>query len=352
MLQDRSPLPHPEPPTVRSIAGRLGLSAMSVSRALRNRPGVSDAVRARIQAEAAALGYRPDPDVVRLMHRLRARRRRVHQGLVCALTDAARGTIDGYCQAIVDGAARRLEGFGYRLQLERFGHAEADRAHLRTKLRNRGVEGLLLLPLVRTADLSALLDWSQYSVVAATSSVSAPLFHRVHTHQYANTLLLCDQLRARGSKRIGLILSAADDERSSHAHSAAVLWFNQRHLGAQLPGLVHEGPLTPAVLRSWLGRWRPDTLLFHDERSLASILERLDRRQRRRLALAHLSGSADTPKLGVNLRPLAIGEAAADLLAGLLQRRERGIPAQPSATMLPGVLVGTRITAPPGSRAA
>lgn len=325
---------------MRTIAARLGLSAMSVSRALRGSPGVSEPVRQRILAAAGVLGYRPDPEVLRLMHLLRMHRRRAHQGLVCALTDRSGRELDAYCMAIVGGAGPRLERFGYRLRIEHFGEAEADRTALRTRLRNRGVEGLLLLPLRRTADISGLLDWSSFSVVAATSSLSAPLFHRVYSHQYANALALCDRLRRLGCARLGLVMRTSEDERSSHAYSAAVLWYNSSRTGDHIPGLILEGDPSRDVLNSWIHEHQADAVIAHDAEGLGRLRRLLDGRTRRRLRLAHLSGGPESDVPGVDLRPEAIGQAAADLLLGLLQRGERGIPEHPAVTLLHGALVG------------
>lgn len=48
-------------PTIADVAREAGVSAITVSRALRDRERVSDDLRARIEAAVAALGYVPDP---------------------------------------------------------------------------------------------------------------------------------------------------------------------------------------------------------------------------------------------------------------------------------------------------
>lgn len=56
------PGPHPKggQPTLRDVAERAGVSAMTVSRVLRDDPQVLPATRERVRAAAAALGYRPN----------------------------------------------------------------------------------------------------------------------------------------------------------------------------------------------------------------------------------------------------------------------------------------------------
>lgn len=46
--------------TMRDVAERLGVSTMTVSRALRGQRGIGEATRQRVLAEVAALGYRPN----------------------------------------------------------------------------------------------------------------------------------------------------------------------------------------------------------------------------------------------------------------------------------------------------
>jgi len=61
---------------MRQIAERLGLSVMTVSRALRNAPGVAVATHRRVLALARRLHYRPDPALAVLnAYRLGRRKR-------------------------------------------------------------------------------------------------------------------------------------------------------------------------------------------------------------------------------------------------------------------------------------
>ena len=53
-----------------AVAERAGFSRATVSRALRNHPGIPEATRQRVVDAAAALGYRPNPLVAALMAQL------------------------------------------------------------------------------------------------------------------------------------------------------------------------------------------------------------------------------------------------------------------------------------------
>src|ERR1043165_6418684 len=64
------------PASITRVARRAGVSAMTVSRVFRNSPQVSPETRARVETAARELGYRPDPQVARLMELVRSHRAR------------------------------------------------------------------------------------------------------------------------------------------------------------------------------------------------------------------------------------------------------------------------------------
>src|SRR5258708_3652568 len=99
-------------PSLRNVARLAGVSAMTASRALRNRPRVSADTRAAVLKIAAQIGYRPDPNVAKLMHHLRTRRKLVFQGSICALTNRPPDMERDYVDAIVRGASQRADELG------------------------------------------------------------------------------------------------------------------------------------------------------------------------------------------------------------------------------------------------
>ena len=91
---------------------------------------------------------------------------------------------------------------------------------------DQGVEGVVILPMPRQRDLSALLDWEYYSVVSVTSSVTAPRVHTVTPNHFDNIIRACRQLTEAGYRRIGLAISRDWDERVRHRWTGGVAWQN------------------------------------------------------------------------------------------------------------------------------
>src|SRR6266478_6281279 len=59
---------------LREIADRTGISRMAVSLALRGKSGVSETTRKKVLKVAKELGYEPDPEVARLLSRIRVKK--------------------------------------------------------------------------------------------------------------------------------------------------------------------------------------------------------------------------------------------------------------------------------------
>lgn len=53
------------PASLQDIAARLGVHPSTVSRALRNHPAISEAVRLRVQAVAREFAYKPNPLILK-----------------------------------------------------------------------------------------------------------------------------------------------------------------------------------------------------------------------------------------------------------------------------------------------
>src|SRR4051812_3819195 len=100
--------------TIAQVADRAKVSAMTVSRALGNRPRVSEATRRRVMEIATKLGYRPDPEITKLMHHLRGGRRRRFQSVIYGLTTWPIGAKPPYFEALIAGAALHAQQRGYK----------------------------------------------------------------------------------------------------------------------------------------------------------------------------------------------------------------------------------------------
>lgn len=331
----------PARPTLRSLAREAGVSAMTVSLALRNQPTIPVRTRQRIQALARARGYQQDPTIAKLMQHLRAPNRGHSRANICGLIDASwtdTHRTHPFAARIHVGLQRQAEALGFsfdRLPV----HVGGSRPRLRTQLRTRGIEGIVLLPMPDQTNLTDLLDWREFSVVAVSTSIVAPQFHRVTPHHYDNLLRACRQLTADGFQRIGLAISQRWNERVRYRWTGAIAWQNAFGGTSPIPPFLGTtaGPVLddPAFI-GWVRRHRPDAILVEaiDPGLLADALARSG--LRRRPVVVSMDWAPGDPGPGIDQQPEAIGSVAMRILSGMIFRGERGLPDHPLSIAVEG----------------
>ncbi len=335
------PTPSATRPTTRTIARRARVSSATVSLALRGHPRISDATRQRILRIAQELGYRPDPQVAKLMLHLRTRRPPGFQSMLAALTTIPEQSQQPYLARMLASARARADALGYGLMVVRLDDAAGRRADVERMLRARGVEGVLLLPMRTPRAFVDLLDWTHFSVVAATNGVLAPEFHRIVPHQFSNALTLCTELVRRGYRRIGLVMNSEHDLTVGHAVSAAVVWQNVLGGAERVIPLVYDAN-RPTGLKRWFARERPDALIAIGPADARAIARELGLRLPGRVGFATTNRSDNSPFAGIEERPDEIGATAVRLLTSLIQHGEKGVPLVPTVTMVKGGWVEAR----------
>jgi len=327
---------HPRRPSLRDIARQAKVSAMTVSKALRNAPKISPPTRQRIIRVARNLGYRPDPEMARLMNHVRDRTKRPFQGLICAVTDRQNEPNHPFIRAMIEAAQRRAEAVGFAFSYIHFQEDATHRRRLRRLLWARGARGVIFLPLEQPRDVGSLLPWSELPAVAATSSLLAPDLHRIVPSHYANTLLLCTKLWQRGYRRIGLVIDAGHDSRVNHVFSAAMVWHQYRFAGrVVVPPLIYE-QAGPTGLKLWFRRTRPDAVITRDAEHAREFAEALGLELGGPVAFACTYANPASGCAGIDECPGEIAAAAIDRLASMIQHGERGIPAVPTVTLVRG----------------
>ena len=329
--------PHPaeKPVTTRDVAARAGVSSATVSLALRDNPRIAPKTRELVKRVAAELGYRPDPQLAKLMHRLQAQRLPGFQSTIAALTTIPEERELDYAHDISSSAKARAEALGYAFTVMRLPDQDTQKTSVQRILLSRGVEGLLLLPLDTARAIDDWLDWSRFSVVAATYGVLAPDFHRVVPHQFGNTLLLCEKLAKLGYRRIGLVIPAHHDLTVHHGFSAAVAWQNLFGGTEMVRPLVHTGAI-PADLERWFKRERPDVIIAPGEADCRTIARRLKLALHGPVGFAITDRYKDSEFAGIDERPFEIGAAAVDLLHTKILSGNAGVPKVPTVAMITG----------------
>lgn len=208
MPDDRRPRPAPLPglppgatpdappaarATIRTVAADAGVSVAAVSKVLRDAYGVSDALRARVNASIERLGYRPSKAAQRL---------RGHSTAVGVLLVEIGNP---FLPQVIDGAQDVLAPAGFQAMIG-VGRAQT---HLETELVesmiDHGMAGLILVaPLLPTATLAHHARRIP-TVVIAAHGPGSDSFDTVNGDDRQGGRIATEALLGRGHRDVGFL---------------------------------------------------------------------------------------------------------------------------------------------------
>lgn len=327
--------PAPRRVGLRDIAHALDVSLMTVSLALRNSPKVSAATRQRVRQTADRLGYRPDPELARLMTRLHGGTRSADRPLMAIVDISTSRLAPGaanYCEDVRLGAMKRAEALGYLATCFHLVDYEGDLRRLLKVLHYRGIRGVLLLPPLSPVELPAGLDWTPFSVIAASYAITPLQFHRVVPHQFIDMCRLLRLLESQGHNRIGAVFQQGFEERI-HFHFTAAIKLHGH--GERILRMKNQDEISRAEVKAWLETARPDAVVCPFALKLQAAMP-LRARGERGPELVSLGVTERSPFACWDERPAEIGSDAAVLLAGMMQHNETGVPESPRTSMVHG----------------
>lgn len=327
-------------PTLRTLAAELGLSAATVSEALRESPRVKPETRRRVQEAAARAGYQHNPLVGSVMADLRRRQLQGSRGVIGALNYAERANPRRarFHDAILAGAGRRAEELGFRLEQFWVGEKRLSLKRLNTVLLTRGIQGVVVMPFEEPQDWSEV-EWSRLSAVRMDYCLARPVLHTVCPDHHAALLRAAEQLRARGYRRIGLYVRRANEARILFKWTAAFLSFHQI--------LPEEERIAPQVVETieragflaWFERARPDLIVGHHPEMIGWLGMR-GARVPQDVGFFNLNTTQDPhPAAGLDLLPRQLGAAAVESVVAQIQRTERGVPLHAKTITIEGAWV-------------
>jgi LacI family transcriptional regulator len=325
--------------SLRELAEHAGVCKATVSLALRDHPRISAEQRARIQALARKLGYRPDPAMARIAaNGWRASRRR--GGMPLAFVVGHPNPSPRAGEPYLSAAIAHAAALGYKL--ERYAlrdHGSPER--LGQVLDTRGVEGVVLFQITQP-DFAARFPWDKFSAVACSLSqipLPVPMTAPDFALQMEETW---KRLRARGRKRIGLALARPMSDHDGLAR-AGVFTYQQHHgdkTAACIPPRFFESvdeKAGAADFSAWLDRWKPEVVV-----GLSEIfywwIDYAGKRVPADIEFVSLyggKGRGGAPLTGWDPRAEALGASAIDLLDLQIRAAQKGLVEHPQTLLIP-----------------
>ena len=322
--------------TLRDIAVRVGVSHVTVSKALKNHPKVSKEKKELIQKIAKEMGYRPDPALSSLVAYRNAKRRVAITSCLAWINhwqhpEELRRHHE--FAAYWEGAFEAAEQMGYRVD-EFIWQPEMKAKRLQTILETRNIRGLLIPPHGNQPDLTDL-DWSPFSVIRFGLSVRNLNFHVVTSNQLRSVYSSVERLHRYGYRRVGFVIPREMDLVLGGGHLGGFL-SAQTLLGLdhRLPPLLLAQPHPKgfagetAEFQAWFKEHRPDAILTAHP-NLPAILAKLKVAVPKKVAVAVTSLADISFDTGIDQNSREIGRVAAQTLISLINSNEQGIPVTP-----------------------
>ncbi len=326
--------------SLKDIARECGVSPNTVSLALRNSPRLKKETRLRIQQKAEEMGYRRDPELGKLMTRLRETNKQEVQAEIAYVhtTPLHRGDLPHIWY--VKPAADWLLQKGYRVR----GYSlEPDEGmsckELARILLARGVEGILISPMARRVNRIEL-PWDHFSGVAFGRALDTPCLPKVDGDAYAAMRMCYQHLKEQGCQRIGAIIPSLYDELIRDAYRSAYWGMASVEPVAQRVGILdinrpHHRELTREEVDAWRKTHQVDGIicLTGDFLNLQRMGYQLPGEMR--VVVLNLHGREVTCS-GVMTKDREIGIAAASQLLFAIEHGLRGARDSQNLTLIRG----------------
>jgi len=316
--------------TLSDVAKEAGVHHSTVSRALKNHPGIPEKTRKKVLAVVRRLQYVPDPHLSALAFYKNSLRPAGFLANLAWITNFPKeeGWKDNpHFSFYQEGAKLRAAELGYGLDTLWLPGILAAGKSPSQILRNRSIRGLLLPP-QPAPNASLNLDWDDFSVVSFGFTLTQPSVHNVALDHFRSIQRLMEKIHRLGYRRPRLILSLHSDLRVSSAWSAGfAISLRQLELIPSDPVFLtspHFSDFLAAIKKS-----KPDVVIT--TRGWANLA-------RERLPHSGLRAPQDIGIAAVNLAPSdhglhgivedgrLIGRHAVEMLTAMLQRGETGIP--------------------------
>lgn len=317
------------------LAQQLGLSVMTVSRALRNTSGISTTTRNRVMIAVRKFKYRPDPALAVLNAYRHKQRPRSTKEPIAFLTNFS--TPSAWRRSVTferyfNGTTRRAEQLGYQVEPFWMGDPDLNAQRASQILWSRGIRGLIVGPLFAgTSEIQ--LSWDKFSTVCLGRSLRTPKMSVISTNHFQAMQLAIAQARSFRYSRIGFAVTQHEDVRSAGALRAAYLLAQTE--GDDLLPLYMPPDFSAKGVLKWAHEHSPDLLISSEQDHYDLLLQAGIKRHN--IAFFHLNINPALPVAGIDQSHDLVGEKAIELLHLKLVQRESGIPSRRDMLFIDGV---------------
>jgi len=328
--------------TMETIACKLGVSRNTVSLALRNHPSIPESTRRRVRDAAEESGYRRNPAHGELMSQMRLKG---HGSTLAALAlfnanpDPKAFEHHPTIPTYVAGCRRRASELGYPLNRFWLHEPGMDSGRWIQVLETRGIRGLILIGFMnRNRIPEAFLPVvDKFPAVVTGVRTRDPALSFSCVDHHILTLRAVEKSLEMGYRRPGLVLDGEIDALVEHRFSSGYVCGQ-----ARLPRSrrlrpfydLQEAQNKPEIFRKWFASQKPD-VIFTLYNVVKTWVQDLGLRVPDDVGMIQLEWREQEPDwAGMNQHNDITGEAAVDMLIGMIHRGESSVSDFPRATLI------------------
>ncbi len=321
--------------TLQSIAKELHLAKSTVSLALNNDPRIRKETRARVQAMAQKMGYRPNLAVSDLAS-LRWKSDKLSNITIGFIREVLNSNIGPYEEAST-GIHRQAKALGY--QVENFYLSDfSDSLSLQKLLIAKGIHNLIIGAIYHET-MTLSLSWDRFVAVSFPVGFLRLPLHAVVSNHYSNVVLAWEKAVEYGYQRIGALLISHEIRFIDDDLRFAAVLNCQKKFSPKLPSIPHietlfsDDFMRPTFLRragQWIKKHNIDVIIgFHG--GLYYAIKELSKNPVGFINLhlpLHSDGSETYAQAGIEDVNRFAGAEAVNLLHLCRKTNEWGIPSR------------------------
>jgi len=344
-----NPMPKGQKPTLNTIAQLAGVSAATVSLALKGHPSITKPTRDKVLKAAKEVGYERDANLSKLMSYLRHSHLRRDYPVIAYINNAPQREffrVNASNRQLVQGLHNRATELGYKVE-EFWVSSEKGGYKLKSLpriLRARGIQAVIIDPHdnMHYDDL----DLSHFACAATCAyDVTHPPIHRATLYREETIYEAVRHLHRAGYKRIGFVVKHFEDDDLDLIRPFVAGYLSYQAWDADPKDVIpyFSGPLGSkwdhGAAAKWLKANRPEVILAMDMR-IRETLEREGLRVPEDVALAYVDWVPEQgPLAGIHNRRDRTAAHALELVDAQFRRNERGYPEMAKVVFVRGFWV-------------
>jgi len=316
--------------TIRKIAEHTGVSAATVSLALRGLGRISAKTRQKVQVAAKSLGYQPHPLLAKAFS-LARRPDALHYRESLAFIIEWSMEEGPYYQKILHAAAQeRATSLGYKLESFILSGNPADHRRLSRVLVARGIRGVIIVPRLEHRQPRLYLDWKNFAAIEIGRTLWSPRnLHHVETADYHKVIEALHLLKKAGYRRIGMAVEPMQNQHQRGIYNAAYLLQQLRlPVRQRIPPLSAFGEYNEKTFQRWIRQYEPDVLYIHDAMTICPWLKKMGLRVPEDISL--FKANVENPEFsGLRRDSAGMGRSAIEMMSLLLENEQMGLTENP-----------------------